>query len=102
MRTGHVFYRALVYGWFCYEWSHNTCTIRDLIRGEPERALNTRVTYGEFAVPMYVCIYVCIYVCSDTSSTCLSRMRKYSDGKDRHDAVLKCGVGISMCTCIYD
>ena len=32
-----------------------------LIRGEPERAPNTRVTYGEFAVPMYVCIYV--YVC---------------------------------------
>ena len=37
-----------------------------IIRGEPERAPNTRVTYGEFAVPMYVCIYVC----SDTSSTC--------------------------------
>ena len=35
-----------------------------LIRGEPERAPNTRVTYGEFAVPMYVCIYVCIYVCT--------------------------------------
>ena len=31
-----------------------------LIRGEPERAPNTRVTYGEFAVPMYVCIYVCM------------------------------------------
>ena len=29
----------------------------ELIRGEPERALNTRVTYGEFAVPMYVCMY---------------------------------------------
>ena len=33
-----------------------------IIRGEPERAPNTRVTYGEFAVPMYVCIYVCMYV----------------------------------------
>ena len=32
------------------------------IQGEPERAPNTRVTYGEFAVPMYVCIYVCIYI----------------------------------------
>ena len=34
----------------------------ELIRGEPERALNTRVTYGEFAVPMYVCMYVCMYI----------------------------------------
>ena len=40
--------------WFTCSW---------LIRGEPERAPNTRVTYGEFAVPMYVCIYVCMYVC---------------------------------------
>ena len=36
-----------------------------IIRGEPERAPNTRVTHGEFAVPMYVCMYivsVCMYV----------------------------------------
>ena len=38
-----------------------------IIRGEPERALNTRVTYSKFAVPMYVCMHVC-------SDTCLSRM----------------------------
>ena len=31
-----------------------------VIRGEPERAPNTRVTYGEFAVPMYVCMYLCM------------------------------------------
>ena len=32
--------------------------------GEPERAPNTRVTYGEFTVPMYVCMYiVCVCVC---------------------------------------
>ena len=49
---------------------------------------NTRVTYGEFAVPMYVCMYVFMYVCSDTSSTCSPRMRKYSDGEDRHGAVI--------------
>ena len=36
------------------------CTTGAIIRGEPERAPNTRVTYGEFAVPMYVCIYVCM------------------------------------------
>ena len=42
-----------------------------IIRGEPERAPSTRVTYGEFTVPMYVCMYVC----SDTSSTCSQRMR---------------------------
>ena len=36
-----------------------------VIRGEPERAPNTEVAYGEFAVPMYVCMYVA----SDTSST---------------------------------
>ena len=28
-----------------------------IIRGEPEQAPNTRVTYSEFAVCMYVCIY---------------------------------------------
>ena len=33
-----------------------------LIRGEPEQPPNTRVTYGEFAIPMYVCIYACMYV----------------------------------------
>ena len=31
-----------------------------IIRGEPERAPNARVTYGKFAVPMYVCMYVAI------------------------------------------
>ena len=31
----------------------------NIIRDEPERAPNTRVTYGEFAIPMYVCMYVC-------------------------------------------
>ena len=36
----------------------------------------------------YVCMYLSIYLCSDTSSTCLSRMRKFSDGKDRHDAAI--------------
>ena len=30
-----------------------------VVRGEPERAPNTRVTYGEFAVPMCVCMYLC-------------------------------------------
>ena len=40
------------------------CVYVYIIRGEPERAPNTRVIYGEFAVPMYVCIYVqCMYVC---------------------------------------
>ena len=36
---------------------------------------------------LYLCMYdnVSMYVCSDTSSTCLSRMRK-RDGKDRHYA----------------
>ena len=35
-----------------------------IIRGEPERARNARVTYySEFAVPMYVCMYVCMYLC---------------------------------------
>ena len=50
----------------------NVATQSYIIRGEPERAANTRVTYGEFAVRMYVCMYVCMYtyVCSDTSSTC--------------------------------
>ena len=38
-----------------------------IIWGEPEQAPNTRVTYSEFAVPMYcmydvVCMHVCIYV----------------------------------------
>ena len=37
--------------------------VHNIIRSEPERVLNTRVTYGKFAVPMYVCMYVCIYVC---------------------------------------
>ena len=30
------------------------CVCKNLIRGEPERAPNTRETYGNFAVPMYV------------------------------------------------
>ena len=33
-----------------------------IIRGEPERAPNTRVTFSKFAVPMYVCMYVSMYV----------------------------------------
>ena len=43
---------------FLVEWSD--AGGRGIIRGEPERAPNTRVTYGKFAVPMYVCIYVCM------------------------------------------
>ena len=31
-----------------------------MIRGKPERALNTRVIYSEFTVPMYV--HVCMYM----------------------------------------
>ena len=33
-----------------------------IIRGEPERAPNTRVTFGEFAVPMYLSIYPSMYM----------------------------------------
>ena len=35
-----------------------------ILWGEPVQAPNTRVTYGEFAVPtVYVCMYVSMYVC---------------------------------------
>ena len=45
------------------------------IRGEPERAPNT---YGEFAVPIIVCMYVCM----------IRRPRvNHADGKDRHGAL---------------
>ena len=40
-------------------------------------------------------LYLCMYVCSDTSSTCLSRMRK-RDGKDRHDVHVICTVAVSV------
>ena len=36
--------------------------IPQIIRGEPERALNTRGTGSGF-ICIYVCIYTCIYVC---------------------------------------
>ena len=43
---------------------HRTGVVIDflmpLIRGEPERAPNARLTYGKFAVPMYVCMSVAI------------------------------------------
>ena len=60
-----------------------------IIRGEPERAPNTRVTYGEFAVPMYLSVYValrrprahsaCAICLRSTSSLIndLARMLKY-------------------------
>ena len=32
------------------------------VLGEPERAPNARVTYGNFAVPIYVSMYICVYV----------------------------------------
>ena len=47
-----------------------------------------------------------LYVYSDTSSTCSPRMRKYSDGKDRHGAVIvqygtgECRVAISNRMCM--
>ena len=46
--------------------------------GHSGRAPNTQETYGNFAVP--------VYLCTITSSMCLSRMRKYLDGKDCQDA----------------
>ena len=38
-----------------------TCTLH-VIRGEPERAPNTRGTGSGF-ICIYVCIYTCMYVC---------------------------------------
>ena len=34
--------------------------VHNIIRGEPERAPNTRETYGNFAVPMYLSVYVAL------------------------------------------
>ena len=55
--------------------SQYLCT-RNIIRGEPERAPNTRVTHGEFAV--YLCMYVCMYVAigcpRDHSNVCMTRL----------------------------
>ena len=58
----HVYVYELIE---CEHWENSQFTIIDTIttfRGEPERALNTRETYSELTVPMYVSIYVSMYV----------------------------------------
>ena len=77
----------LIHSWYNYQCSldiavvslYSTCIgtyiiiVSTIVRGEPEWAPNTRVTYySKFTVPMYESIYV--YVCSDTSSMCSRHM----------------------------